>query len=73
MALENYILKNFFSTVTLNFKEFENEDEDYHWKRSKIDGETYTCIRFVNHVKIFRGTVHKEMFHRNEQLIEFDV
>ena len=73
MMINENILKNFFSTVTMNFKTFESEDEDYHWSRSNIDGETYTCIRFVEHVKIFRGTVHKEMFHINEHLIEFDV
>lgn len=55
-------LKNFFSTVTCNFKDFLSEEDDFHWQHARIDGDHYTCIRFDNEVRIFKGVIHQSMF-----------
>jgi len=74
MAITENILKNFFSTVTVNFKKFPEVDEDlYYHTRSKIDGSTYTCMRHDNEVRIYNGDIHEHLYWEVEPIIKFEV
>jgi len=73
MAVAEYILKNFFSTVTANYKFFYKEDDGYEWSTCRIDGESYTCMKYENKIRIFQGTVHYKCFNEGLILTEFEL
>ena len=67
------VFKNFFSSITGDYKFFDHEENGYRWHNSRVDGMTYTCIRKENLVRIFLGTVHYNYFDKNYPLAEFEV
>jgi len=73
--IENYQLKNYFSTITANFQSFPDVDEDmYYWVYSnKIDGKTYTCMRHCDEVKIFDGHIHENLYYSVEPKMTFEL
>jgi len=73
MGIEEYMLKNFFSTITIDFKQFYVHSDEYDWVTSKLDGQHYTCMKHKNYVKIFNGIVHFNNFDVIESIMEFEV
>lgn len=72
---KDYEIKNYFSTITNNFTDFSNVNEDmYYWEYSvPIDGKSYTCMRHENEVIIFYGIIQESLFNHIEPLIKFEL
>jgi hypothetical protein len=73
MIVETDILKNFFNTTTNSFKRFSFRNAEYSWSRSKIDGESYTCMKHGKTVRIFNSVLNPDEFYIDEPLVEFTI